>query len=362
MNKGARGNQQVALENDRSSEGANTIAFIVLIAAAGTFLYLIRVILLPFVFAGVVAYVCTPLIDCAARKMPFPRWTLALLVLLFLMAVGALVSYLGFPPLAREITRLGAHFQGSVQELASRLIGEGGFVLFGQPITPSAIAHDVSAALNDWFNQSGKVLTLMAWSFVAAFGFILTLVLLGYFLIDGPRVAAGLFWLVPPRRRDLVLRIYRRLDPMLWRYFVGVALIVLYASSAAYLGLGLVLGLRHALILALLTGLLEIIPVVGPAASAIIAGLVAVQQATSTWNIVAYIIYAAALRISIDQFFGPIVLGRAAYVRPVVVIFCFIAGGLLFGVVGVILAVPVALAIKITLGELYDDPQGKVST
>jgi predicted PurR-regulated permease PerM len=87
------------------------------------------------------------------------------------------------------------------------------------------------------------------------------------------------------------------------------------------------------------------------------AGLVAVQQASSGWSIIAYCIYATALRISIDQFFGPLVLGRAAYVPPVLVIFCFLAGGLLFGIVGVMLSVPVALSIKVLLRVIYQEPE-----
>jgi predicted PurR-regulated permease PerM len=49
------------------------------------------------------------------------------------------------------------------------------------------------------------------------------------------------------------------------------------------------------------------------------------------------------------------VLGKAAYMRPVLVIFCFLAGGMLFGIVGVILAVPAALAVKAILGEVYEE-------
>ena len=65
--------------------------------------------------------------------------------------------------------------------------------------------------------------------------------------------------------------------------------------------------------------------------------------------------YATVLRLSIDQLIGPLVLGRAARLHPTVVIFCFLAGGLLFGVAGVILAVPLALTIRVTLQALYED-------
>ena len=59
---------------------------------------------------------------------------------------------------------------------------------------------------------------------------------------------------------------------------------------------------------------------------------------------------------SIDQLFGPLALGAAARPHPVIVIFCFLSGAFLFGVVGVIMAVPVALIVKITLALLYDEP------
>jgi len=141
------------------------------------------------------------------------------------------------------------------------------------------------------------------------------------------------------------------------RYFIGVIAVVVYSSTAAYLGLGIVLGIPHAVLLALMTGLLEMIPMAGPYAAAVIAGLVAVRYATGIEPIIAYAIYATVLRLSIDQLFGPIVLGTAARLHPVVVIFCLLAGGALFGIVGVILAVPVALVLRTTLAILYDEPQ-----
>ena len=152
------------------------------------------------------------------------------------------------------------------------------------------------------------------------------------------------------------MHIWSALDPVLKRYFVGVLAVVAYAALAAYVGLGLVLGIPHAVLLALLTGILEMIPVIGPGAAAVIAGLVAVHNAAGIGAIIAYALYATALRISIDQLFGPLVLGTAARVHPVLVIFCFLSGALLFGVIGVIMAVPVALVVKVTLALLYDEP------
>lgn len=320
------------------------------------FLYFVKEILLPFVVAAIVAFVATPLVDWLAARTRVPRWVYALGVLFTLMGLGALLGLLGAPPLLRELQRIAGDLQGTVTAFVRVLIGKGTFNLLGQRLDAAGIGAMIAHQAQSWMTQNGRILYLAAIGAAGFFGGILTLVLLGYFLLDVHRIGRGLAWLIPPHYRPFTTRVGRDLEPILRRYFIGVGLVVLYASTAAYIGLGLVLKIQHAVFLALITGLLELIPFVGPAASAVIAGLVAVQQASSSWNIIGYIIYATALRISIDQFFGPLVLGRAAYVPPVLVIFCFLAGGLLFGIVGVVMSVPVALSIKVLLRIIYQEP------
>jgi|GEM_PF-5081020 len=114
------------------------------------------------------------------------------------------------------------------------------------------------------------------------FGLLLTLILFFYFLIGGPRIGGGLFSLVPPKQRPLIEDVWLRLDPLLKRYFVGVLLVVIYTMAAACIGLELILRLRHETFLAVLTGFLEMLPVIGPALSAVIAGLVAIHYAAGS--------------------------------------------------------------------------------
>ncbi|MEK4031823.1 AI-2E family transporter [Methylocystis sp. IM3] len=195
-------------------------------------------------------------------------------------------------------------------------------------------------------------------SFAALFGGILVLVLLFYLLAQGPEIVRGVLWLAPPEKRLMIERVWSRLGPLLWRYVLGVLIVVAFTTLAAYVGLGLVLGLRHALFLVLLTGFLEMIPVLGPGASALIGGLVAIQNATGLGPVVAYAVYVIFLRLTIDQLLGPLVLGAAATLSPVVIIFCFLVGGTLFGVPGIILAAPLALTIKTSIAVLRDDTPG----
>jgi predicted PurR-regulated permease PerM len=324
----------------------------VVIGVAALLLRELHTLLLPFVVAGVTAYVCAPLVERLRSRTHMPRWLAALTVLAGLMAAAGLIGFLGLPPLVRQVQAVMGDLHGAVRNLLQALLGTHSIELLGSSIDAQRLA-DLTVAEVQRATTGTQLLSLAGWGAAAAFGFMLVWVLMGYFLIDSHAIAAGLLWLAPPLARPQVARIWRELDPLLRRYFVGVALVVSYAAAAAYLGLGLILGLHHALVLALLTGVLEIVPMVGPFAAAVIAGLVAVQAAVSPWDIWAYVGYAVALRVSIDQLVGPLVLGKAARVHPVVVIFGFLVGGAFFGIVGMILAVPVALLIKVTLSVLY---------
>jgi predicted PurR-regulated permease PerM len=246
-------------------------------------------------------------------------------------------------------------FQGIIEGLAKSAIGDRSIDVFGRSMNAVQLAQAAVSAVREWIEQPGKLLLLGGAAFAAVWASFLIPTLLFYFLYSGPGVLHGLLWLVPPEHRPLVLDIWSKLDPVLRRYFVGVLVVVAYAATAAYIGLGVVLHIPHAVFLALLTGVLEMIPAFGPLAAAVIAGLVAVHYARGIGAIIGYAIYATALRLSIDQLFGPLALGVAARLHPVVIIFCFIAGGMLFGIAGVIMAVPVALAIKISLAVLYDE-------
>lgn len=319
------------------------------------FLYFIKLILLPFVLAGIIAYICTPLLDWAARRTRWPRLPLAIALFVLLFGVSVLVLVFAGQRLFVEGRAIAADLQGMLENFTRQAIGDEPIHLFGSSMN----AHDITQAalerLRDWFGQTDQIAVLTGYSLAFVMGTFLTIVLLFYFLVSGRRVARGLFWIVPPHRRPLVARIWIRLDPVLLRYFIGVLGVVAYATVAAYVGLGVILGIKHAVFLALLTGILETVPVIGPTAAAILAGLVSLRTATGIINILEYAAYATALRLSIDQVVGPVVLGRAAHVHPVLIIFCFLAGGIILGIPGVILAVPVALVVKSTLATLYGD-------
>lgn len=322
------------------------------------FFYEIGIILLPFVVSAIIAFICTPLVEWLNRKARLPRIAASAVVFLVLAALAGVVGFLAIPPFIAQATQLIGNLQMVLETLMTRLFGTGPVQFFGHGDSPAQIADTMVNGLRGFLQQNGRLLLIAGAGIAGFFSFILSWVLLFYFLADGPRITRGLVWLVPPTRRPLVHRILPVLSTVLRRYYIGVAVVVMYAAVAAYLGLGLFLHLNHAIILAIMTGVLESIPVVGPAASAVLGILAAMNQATSFASMIAFGIYLTVLRVSIDQVVGPLVLGSAGHISPVLVMFCFLSGAVLFGVAGVILAVPFALTVKVILEAVYGDPLG----
>jgi predicted PurR-regulated permease PerM len=340
---------------DRTLDADETRAVILAAAALTVFLYFIKLILLPFILPAVLAYICTPAVDRLAQRTHWPRMLFAVLFFLAILAVAGAFAVFAGERIVAQAQSLARDMPGILQKFVGEAVDNHSIQVLGYTVDAHQIVQWVLDRIREWIGQTGVLPLLAGYSIATLMGAFMSVVLLFYFLTSGENIARGLVWIAPPHRRPLVRRIWARLDPVLMRYFVGMIVVVVYATAASYVGLGFFLGIHHAILLALLTGILETVPVIGPTSAAIIAGLVSLQTATGFMSIIDYALYATALRLSIDQLIGPIVLGTAAHVHPVLIIFCFLAGGIVFGIPGVILAVPVALLIKSTLATLYGD-------
>ena len=322
-----------------------------MLAVLALLLYEIRIALLPFIFAVAVAFVLDPLTKRLQRRLGIPRWPVAAALYLLVLAVLAAVGYGIGATAARSFMHLVATAPDILRRFLGELIGGKGITLFGQIYTPDKLVHALGEALEGVIGLSavGRAIGLAA---SGIFGASLTLVLLPYFMISGPRLASGTIWLLPPEHRGSVEDLLPKIVPILRRYLIGLAVVVSYTSTVAWIGFGPVFHLPDAVLLAFTVGVLELVPVIGPFVSAALVGIIALQQ-TGIAAAALLFGFAIALRLSIDNLVGPLVLGEAARIHPVVVIISFVCGAILFGVVGLLIAVPVAVCIKITLEHYY---------
>jgi predicted PurR-regulated permease PerM len=306
------------------------------------------------VFAIAVAFVTDPLVRSCQRRLGAPRWVVAALVYLALLLCLAAALYAIGLSAVHDLMRMAERGPATIRSLIEQAVGPEGIALFGNIYT----ADEIMLALGKSAQKlaaAGVMLKAGELGIQAIFGLFLTLVLTPYFMISGPRLSAGAIWLIPPERRRSVTDLLPKIVPALRRYLLGIFLVVVYTSFAAWIGFGPVFHLPGAVLLAVTVGILEIVPVLGPITAAALVGIMAAQQATLAGAalLMAFVLF---LRLSIDNLVGPLVLGQAARLHPVVIIAGFVYGAMLFGVVGLLLAVPAAVCIKIILEHYYAEP------
>ncbi|HZT88660.1 MAG TPA: AI-2E family transporter [Stellaceae bacterium] len=342
----------------RSRVGGWAIAAV--LAVIAILLYEIRYALLPFVFAIAVGFVTDPLIRALQKRLRSPRWPVAIALYVVLLAVlGGAGYWIGSLAIA-DLTKFLATAPQKISHLLNEVVGSKGIDVFGKTYRADQIAAEIGGAFEGMLGANA-LKEAAGYAISLIFGGFLLLVLTPYFMVSGPRLAKGSIWLLPPERRHSVEVLLPTLVPALRRYLIGICLVVLYTSLVAWIGFGVVFHLQHAVLLAITVGLLELIPVVGPLASASLVGLTAIEQ-SSLWEMALLVAFAIGLRLSIDNIIGPLVLGKAARIHPVVVIISFVCGAMLFGVVGLLLAVPAVVCVKTALEHYYVEPIAESGT
>ena len=317
-------------------------------------IFLLHMELLPFVIAGGVSFVLDPLVRRVQRYFGDHRWIPATIIYLILLAAGAAFALWVGRAIVDDVSMLAQNGPRMIHDLVAQLVGPDGISIFGKKYTADSLVQQLQTSAGDILSPQ-LALTGTIFGVGGILGLFLTLVLTPYFMISGPALVEGIIWLVPPERRGSVRRTLPAVVPALRRYFVGVAIVVTFTAVVAYLGFGLLFALPHAILLSIAVGALEIIPALGPFASMVLIGLSSVQE-HSVGTAALLMGYAIMLRLVIDNALGPLVLGQAAKLHPVAIIFSFICGASLFGVIGLLLAVPTAACIVIVLGHYYAEP------
>lgn len=277
-----------------------------------------------------------------------PHWAsvaLCFLVLLGLIAVGlAYVIPLGIT----QAQQLLAAAPGLIDRLGwLREHWAGWAARFPLLPTLAEISDFLSARIAGWVRQTIGLTGALVSLGVRA---LTVLVLTFFFLKDGRALLRQLLVLVPPRRRvgipDLLDSIANRVGD----WVLGQGLLMLIIGVASAIGFA-VLGLPFALLIAVLAGLLEAVPYLGPLLSGTIAVSVALTQ---SWVLAVWTVgFCFFLQQLENHLLQPVVVGRVVGLHPVWIILALFVGGLYFGLIGLILAVPAAATIKILIDELW---------
>ncbi|MDN7133665.1 AI-2E family transporter [Halomonas sp. MC140] len=340
------------------------VLFLVVIGGS---IYLLDSVLMPFIAGMILAYLADPLAN------RFQRWGMnrplavssVFLVLLIILVVSLLIL---IPLIVQQLKQLGEAIP-SIFNWVENILA---------PQVQEWTGYDVTAELtnvretlaDNWRDAGGYLaqalgqigrsgMAFASWVTYVALIPVVTF----YLLLDWNRLLDNIANLIPRQWADDTYRLARRCDEVLSSFLRGQLLVMLCLGIIYAVGLTL-MGLNFGLLIGFVSGLVSIVPFLGFIVGLVIALVVALFQYATWWAVVGVILVFSIGQMAESVVLQPKLLGDKIGLHPVAVIFAVLAGGKLFGLTGVLLALPVAAVILVLLkevkvryqhSELYDD-------
>lgn len=323
------------------------------------FLYEVANVLPPFLWALVTAYILFPVIRKLELWLRLPRVAIvSALYIVFLAAVISLGAYLG-PAAMNQGEDLLTSLPETVNNARDELMEDPTLTIGAIEIDTEALNERIDEAIEQAVGDlSTRAVPLVFHTVEIAIQILVYFLVTFYFLLHGDDILRQARSLTPRRHRGTLDRIGRQVNATLGAYIRGQVILFLIMSVATYIALS-IYGVEYALALAIATGALELIPIIGPWTAGTAAVTVAISQghAPFGWSQVELGIAVALtyfiLRMLEDHFVIPQLIGRIVRVHPVLVIFAILAGASSFGILGLLLAVPFLATTKIIVQAIY---------
>ena len=309
-----------------------TILITIGLVALSILLYQIRDVLLQLLVALIISLAIEPVVKYLVRSK-FPRWAAVSLVFAITVFVLVLFFTLVLPLVVEQTRKLLVNIPDFVQKI------------FGD----EAVRTSLNASLSQFAIGSGSVFLVTYNVFSNVLGLITVFIFTLYLSLDLPNVKKRFLNLFADDLVDYVEEAIHDVEINLSHWIKGQLILMLAVGSVSYLGL-IAVRMPYALSLALMAGILEVVPVLGPIISTVVASIVAFAISPVLGIIV------VALFVGIQQlensFLVPKVMQKVTGFNPLVTMAALLIGGKLFGVVGAIISIPVALMVIVIAHKL----------
>lgn len=329
-----------------------------LAALGGWLVYLLSPVLMPFVFSAILAYLGDPLTD----RLEAYRLSRAQSVIVVFSAMSlalALVLFMLVPQLEFQI----ANFINSLPAYAEKINGA---VLpwleqrFGVAIKPVETNELINIVKSHWQKAGGIVATTMSsishsGSVIVAWlmNLLLIPVVTFYLLRDWDTLVAKIYDLLPRRIAPTASKLAGEVNTVLSAFLRGQFYVMLALGCIYSVGLWIV-GLDLALLIGMLAGMVSFVPYLGAIVgivAACIAALVQYQEIAQLFPVAVVFLIGQTLEGTV---LTPMLVGDKIGLHPVAVIFSVLAGGQIFGFLGILLALPIASIIMVLLRHVHD--------
>jgi predicted PurR-regulated permease PerM len=313
--------------------------------------------IVPVILAIVIAYILAPIVNSLQNRLRISRVLVILLVYLVLFLIIAGIFVLVIPMVVHQLRRFDFDTQDILSN-AKAIMGQqyvlAGFVIDGKVVLEglrSSLQNGLDPIVGHMVDVAAIILSSLVW--------VVFIVVISIYLIkDSSGVVSWLELLPPPVYRQDFIRMREVINNIWSSFFRGQILLALVVSCIITLE-GLLIGLRFALLMGILAGLLEFLPSLGHGIWIVLASIIALVSGSTwlpipNWMFVLLIIGLHAVYTQFDlNFLIPRIIGRSVQLPPLVIILGIVAGASLMGVLGVVLAAPTIASMRIIVRYIY---------
>jgi predicted PurR-regulated permease PerM len=341
------------------------ITVLALICLAIYFIYKIQIVIIYLIVAVIFSMIANPIIEFLRRRLKFSN-SLAVVatMMLFLLLITGLIM-LFVPLITSQSTNLSLLDTKSIENRSIELYNQLSIYLSNHNIEINKIFKetDITSRLNfnfltDFFNSIIGTISSFGVGLVSVF------FISFFFLKDKVQFIVGMKKILPNDHEEQILNSIEKTRLLLTRYFLGL-LLQLTIIFILYLIVLLIFGVENAIVIAFLCGLLNVIPYVGPFIASILAGIL--TMLSNIGNDFQDVILPTTIYVSIGFFIvqlidnnisSPIIFSKSVNSHPLEIFLVILIIGTLFGITGMIIAVPLYTTLKVIGKEFF--PENKV--
>jgi predicted PurR-regulated permease PerM len=318
---------------------------VVFVILALVFLWFIRDVVIILLLAIVLASAMEPLVDYF-RQRRIPRAVSVLAVYLLVLGLVALIVSLLVSPVATELKNLEVNLPGLIAQLHEK-------VPYADFIIGDAGLGDLTRQVLLIASGEGTLLSRTVGVFNGVFTLLTVLVISFYLVAEEKGMKKFIGMLVPADQQDFTWQLMTKIQHKMGMWVLGQIILSFSIFLLTFIGLS-ILGVKYALFLALLAGLLEVVPYIGPFVSAIPAVFFALIQSPAL--VVAVIILYVIIQKTEGYVLVPKIMEKTVGTSPLVVLLALLIGFKLAGIFGLLLAVPLVSAVTVIIQELSNHP------
>lgn len=330
-----------------------TILKVIVIFLILYFLFLIKDILAVLFVALILASAVDPWVDWM-QKRKIPRALGVLFIYLVFFIVLSSVIYLIIPPIVKEVGELASNFPKILDKIMV------GFSAFRDYTVKHGVLDSVKESLgtisSNLQTAATGVFSTVTGIFGGIFSFFLVLVLTFYMIVEENAIKKLIFSIAPAQHQPYIMQLINRMQKKIGMWLRGQLILSLIIFILTYAGLS-ILGIEYALVLALIAGLTEFIPYLGPILAAIPAVFLAFTQAPMLAIFVAALYY--IIQLVENNILVPKIMQKAVGLNPIISIAVLLMGFKIAGVIGAILSIPVATAISVFVKDIFDGKEAE---